>query len=47
MPDHSIIVTEINVAETNDYISEYVCPNREQANTSGKKCSFGNMPVIL
>ena len=47
MPDHSIIVTEINVGENNDHVSEGACLNREQANTSGKKYSFDNMPVNL
>jgi len=44
MSDHLIIVTEINVGETNDYVSEDVCPNREQVNTSDKRYSFDNMP---
>jgi len=47
MPDHSITVTEIKFGETNDYVPEDVCPNREQANTSCKKYNFETCQLIL
>ena len=47
MPDHSIIVLEITVAEANDNVIEDGCLNREHANTSSEKYSFDNMPVNL